>query len=459
MNSPDDTIAAISTPTGEGGIGIVRLSGRDAVRIADRIFSSPKSRKLEGSRSHTVNYGFLVDPAGGRRIDEVLATVMRAPKTYTMEDVVEFNCHGGMLPLREALHLLLREGARLAEPGEFTKRAFLNGRIDLSQAEAVIDLIKAKTDRAERLALQQLEGGLSRRITGLRDRITDTCVHVEACIDFPEDEPELTIKDEIIGSMRAIGTELKELSKGYDEGRFFREGVSAAIIGKPNVGKSSLLNALLEKDRAIVTDMPGTTRDVVEDLLNINGLPLRIMDTAGIRDACNLAEMEGVKRSLKALEGADIVIAVVDAGSPLDEADRELLDKVRHKRAVVLANKCDIEAADFSLPDMGINCIRASALTGEGLDALKNRIYSLCISSGASQDTEDLMITNERHKQSLDRALASLRDAGESLERSDPLEVTAISLREALDALGAIVGLITTEDILNRIFSEFCIGK
>ncbi|MCL5236888.1 MAG: tRNA uridine-5-carboxymethylaminomethyl(34) synthesis GTPase MnmE [Nitrospirae bacterium] len=459
MNSPDDTIAAISTPRGEGGIGIVRLSGRDAVSIADKVFSSPKGKRLRDRGTHTVTYGFIVDPARAARIDEVLVTVMRAPRTYTMEDVVEINCHGGMLPLSATLKILLREGARLAEPGEFTKRAFLNGRMDLSQAEAVIDIIKARTDQAERLALQQLEGRLSGRITGLRDRITDICVHIEACIDFPDDEPELTVKDEIITSMNEIQTELLTLSKGYDEGRFFREGVSAAIVGKPNVGKSSLLNALLEKDRAIVTDMPGTTRDVIEDYLNINGLPLRIMDTAGIRDTHNLAEMEGVKRSLKAMEGADIIIAVVDASRPIDEADCELLDKVKHKRTILLVNKCDRESSDFRLPDCSIDSVRASALKGEGIDGLKDKIYTLCISSANAHDTEDLLITNMRHKQSIDSASAALEEAGEAFKRGVPLEVTAISLRESLDALGTIVGMVTTEDILNRIFSEFCIGK
>ncbi|MBZ0155458.1 MAG: tRNA uridine-5-carboxymethylaminomethyl(34) synthesis GTPase MnmE [Alphaproteobacteria bacterium] len=470
MKSLDDTIAAISTPAGEGGIGIVRLSGRDAIAVAERVFVSPRGRKLQEVRSHTLVHGFIVEPSTGERVDEVLAAVMRAPGTYTREDVVEINCHGGMLPLRTTLQALLRQGARLADPGEFTRRAFLNGRIDLSQAEAVIDVIRAKTEQAERLALQQLEGRLSGKITGMRSAITGLCALVEAHIDFPEDEIELKTKDEITGSVAGIRTELELLSKGYDEGRFFREGVSTAIVGKPNVGKSSLLNALLERDRAIVTEMPGTTRDIIEGSLNINGLPLRIMDTAGIRETRNLAEKEGVRRSLRAIEGADIVIAVLDASRPLEEADREVLAKVRGKRVVVVVNKVDAEIGGFSLEDSDPGApgrdsepsppvIRVSAVRGEGIDVLKEEVYSLCIPRGPFSQREDVLITTVRHRDSLDRAADSLREAESSLQNDVPLEVTALFLREALDHLGEIVGMVTTDDILNRIFDEFCIGK
>jgi tRNA modification GTPase len=461
MNYPDDTIAAISTPPGEGGIGIVRISGKEAVTVADSIFSSPKNKRLKDAKSHTVIHGFIIDPATGGRVDEVLAVIMKAPSTYTREDVVEINCHGGMLPLRSTLGLLLRGGARLAEPGEFTRRAFLNGRIDLSQAEAVIDIIRAKTEAAERLALRQLEGKLSGRIALLKDRITGLCAHVEAFIDFPEEELDTAVTDELTGSMDVIAGELAALSKGFDEGRLFREGVATAIAGKPNVGKSSLLNALLERDRAIVTDMPGTTRDIVEDYFTINGLPLRIMDTAGIRDTHNRAEMEGVRRSMQAIEGADMVIAVLDASRPVDDADREVLDRVRNKKALVVINKTDVESPEFgsSAPEFGIPAIRISALRGEGLDLLKDEIYSLCVSPESHAEREDVLVTNVRHRQALDRAAQSLREAKESLITGKPLEVAALFLREALDHLGAIAGMVTTDDILNRIFSEFCIGK
>lgn len=461
MNFLDDTIAAISTPIGEGGIGIVRLSGNDAVAIADKIFSSPKNKKLTEAKSHTIVYGYIVDPASGTRVDEVLVSVMRAPGTYTKEDVIEINCHGGMLPLRTALQLILNAGARLAEPGEFTKRAFLNGRIDLSQAEAVIDVIRSKTEQAERLALQQLEGRLSAKITGLRDGIADMCAHIEAYIDFPEDDIETMTINSIADSMKAIEAELSNLSQGYDEGRLFREGVSAAIVGKPNVGKSSLLNAILQKDRAIVTAIPGTTRDVIEEYLNINGLPLKIMDTAGIRETHDLAEMEGVKRSLRAIEGADIVLAVLDATRGLDAADQELIEKVKNKKTIVVINKSDAESADFSFQPSAFNfpsAVKASALKGQGIDTLKDAIFSLCIASDRAQGVEDVLVTNIRHKQSIDNALQALKAAEASLH-GEPLEVTALLLRESLDYLGEIVGIVTTEDILNRIFSEFCIGK
>ena len=459
MNYPEDTIAAIATPIGEGGIGIIRLSGKDAVDIADRIFLPRGAKKLKAVPSHTITYGFIVDPSQGRKMDEVLVTVMRAPRTYTREDVVEINCHGGMLPLKTVLQLLLREGVRIAEPGEFTRRAFLNGRIDLSQAEAVIDIIKARSDQAERLALAQLEGKLSRKITGLQDRITTLCAYVEAQIDFPEDELETVRKNEVIETMRDICKELLNLSAGYEAGRFFRDGVATAIVGKPNVGKSSLLNALLEKDRAIVTEMPGTTRDVIEDTLNIGGLPLRIMDTAGIRETHNLAEAEGIRRGLKAIEGADIVIAVLDSSLPVDKADEELLRAVAYKRTIVLVNKCDIRSPDFAVPDGSRNVVEASALTGEGIKELKDMIYGLCISSGVSGEIEVPLITNIRHKDSLDRASQSLAEAVNVLENGIPLEIVAMYVREALDYVGTIIGIFTTDDILNKIFSEFCVGK
>lgn len=475
MTSLDDTIAAIATPSGEGGIGIIRLSGPEALRIADRIFYSPGNRKLIHAESHTITYGFVVNPETGQKVDEVLITLMRAPKTYTREDVIEINCHGGRVPLSSVLQLVLKEGARLAGPGEFTRRAFLNGRIDLSQAEAVIDVITAKTEQAGRLALQQLEGGLSGRITAFREKATALCAHIEAYIDFPENEIETMAKNEMVFAMRELEAGLTGLSKGYDEGRFFREGASLAIVGKPNVGKSSLLNAMLRKDRAIVTDMPGTTRDVIEDFLNVGGLPLRVMDTAGIRESHDLAEIEGVKRSLKALEGADIVLAVLDAGRPFDEADKEVIERVKDKKTLIVINKADVENPDFILQPSPFNLhpspftlhtsIRVSALKGQGIDDLKSLIFSLLVNRAVSgkgsfgSPVEGLLVTNLRHKLSIDNALQALRKASETFERDEPLEVTALFLREALDYLGEIVGAVTTEDILNMIFGEFCIGK
>lgn len=462
MNLLNDTIAAISTPPGEGGIGIVRLSGKNAIAIADRLFSSPKGKKLIDAKSHTIIYGFIVDPKTDEKIDEVLVSIMRAPMTYTKENVIEINCHGGMLPIRKILELILKEGARLAEPGEFTKRAFLNGRLDLSQAEAVIDIIRAKTEQAEKIALQQLEGRLSAKITEFIDRIINICANIEACIDFPEDEIDTMTKDEMVRLMQTLKEELMVLAQSYDYGRLFREGISAAIVGKPNVGKSSLLNALLRKDRAIVTEMPGTTRDVIEDCLNINGLPLIIMDTAGIRETHDLAEMEGVKRSLKAINIADIVLAVMDASRPFDEADKEVIDKVKDKRAVIVINKSDIENPAFGLQPSALSLqpvVKVSALKGDGLDDLKNATYSLCISSSDRCSQESVLITNLRHRLCIENAAISLGAAIEDFEHDKPLEIIAISLRESLDSLSEITGAVSTEDILNKIFSEFCIGK
>jgi tRNA modification GTPase len=456
MTYPDDTIAAISTPPGEGGIGIIRLSGKDAVSIADKVFLSPNGKKLSDAKSHSIVYGFIVDLQTGKKIDEVLISVMLAPRTYTRQDIVEINCHGGTAPLLSTLKLVLREGCRTAEPGEFTKRAFLNGRIDLAQAEAVIDIIRSKTERSEKIALNQLEGKLSSKIAEISGRLTELCAHIEAYIDFPEDEIETPTKSGFIESIKNIAVSLKNLSKGYDEGRLFREGVMTAIVGKPNVGKSSLLNALLQKDRAIVTEIPGTTRDVIEDYLSINGLPIKIMDTAGIRETHDLAEKEGVKRSLRAIEGADIVIAVFDASKPFDEADEEVIEKLKNKKNIFILNKIDkqsdLEPSDFSLqPAVGV-----SALTGEGIKRLKETIYSICVSSNIE---EDIVVTNLRHKDAVDRAENELNKAATAFERGEPVEIIAMFIRESLNCLGEITGMVTTDDILNKIFSDFCIGK
>ena len=465
MNFPDDTIAAVSTPPGEGGIGIVRLSGKEAISIADRIFVSPAGKLPSGARSHSVIYGFIKDPDTSEKIDEVIVTVMRAPRTYTREDVVEINCHGGMLPLRRILGSVIRQGARTAEPGEFTRRAFLNGRVDLSQAEAVIDVIKARTEQAERMAIQQLEGRLSAEITALRDSVAESCALVEAYIDFPEEEVELPDSAGFISSMQDILDRLSALSRSFEEGRLFREGAAMAIVGKPNVGKSSLLNTLLKKDRAIVTDLPGTTRDIIEEGLNIDGIPVRIMDTAGIREAHDLVEAEGIRRSLAAIEGADIILAVYDASRVLDRADRQIIEKVNNKKTISVINKWDISNGDFDAEDNGLNIyptVKISALRGEGIDVLKDTIVAALLSNKAmpGQDSAaDLLITNVRHKQLVDGAFASLWQARGTFEKGEPLEVTALFLREALNSLGEIIGVVTTDDILNKIFSEFCIGK
>jgi tRNA modification GTPase len=459
----DETIAAVSTPLGEGGIGIVRLSGKDSVRIAAKIFRSPGNKRLKDLKSHRIIYGFINDPSTGKKIDEVLVSVMRAPHSYTREDIVEINCHSGMPILRKTLDMVLKRGARLAEPGEFTKRAFINGRIDLSQAEAVLDLIRSRTDESRRIALEQLQGGVSETITALRDRLTNVCADIEAYIDFPEDEIEAASEKELLGLMRGIGKELRTLLKTYDEARFFREGLYTAIVGRPNVGKSSLLNALLKKERAIVTEIPGTTRDVIEECLNIKGLPLRIMDTAGIREVEDMAEREGVKRSLKSIDNADLVIAILDQSEPLQPEDFDIIEKVKNKNTIFVLNKCDLQKNDKkSLPAGVVNplsCIlEVSATRGDGLEELKESIFSSCLRDW-KEEREGVVVTNIRHKLSIEKAEASVGRAVDALTGDQPLEIVALELREALDSLGEIVGVVTTEDILNKIFSDFCIGK
>lgn len=461
----DDTIAAISTPLGEGGIGIVRLSGKEAVAIAGKLFISRKDKRLEDTDSHKLLHGFIKDPSTGRNVDEVLVAVMRAPHTYTREDVVEINCHGGILSLRTVLELLLKQGARLAEPGEFTRRAFMNGRIDLSQAEAIIDIIRAKTEESGRVALEQLAGGISERIVSIRNRIASACAHIEAYIDFPEEEIEPASLNDILRDILDVIDGLSALSGSFEEGRFFREGLKVAIVGRPNVGKSSLLNALLNRDRAIVTDTPGTTRDVLEEYLNIHGLPVRVMDTAGIREAHDMAEKEGVARSLRAIADADIVIGVLDGTAELNAEDRILLDRIKDKKSIIAINKSDLTTGDHNpethLAAFSKRLLRISAKTGAGLDLLKEMLVD--VSSVRSHrlfgENVGVVVTNLRHKTAIDKAVASLDKAIKGLQASLPLEIIAVEMRDALDRLGEIVGVVTTEDLLDRIFSEFCIGK
>jgi tRNA modification GTPase len=460
----NDTIAAISTPLGEGGIGIVRLSGKDSVEIVGRIFAAPNNRSLREVGSYKLAYGHIHDPSTGENVDEVLVAVMRFPHSYTREDTVEINCHSGTVTLRRILELALKGGARLADPGEFTKRAFMNGRIDLSQAEAVLDLIQSKTDESRRIAMEQLQGGLSEKITTLRDKLKELCVHVEAYIDFPEDEIETASRDEIAKSIDEIMKKLQKLLKTYDEAKFFREGLSTAIVGRPNVGKSSLLNALLQRDRAIVTPLPGTTRDVIEEYLNINGLPLRIMDTAGIRDVQNIAEKEGVKRSLQSIDNADLVIAVFDVSEPLNDEDFEVLEKIKGKKAIIVMNKCDLPpsseksvvASRFS--PYSVDILDISATSGTGLEELKSRIFTSCLKDW-KEEKEGVLVTNIRHKIAIENAEASLGRALSGFEENKPLEIIGLELRDSLDRLGEIVGAVTTEDILESIFQNFCIGK
>ena len=460
MNYLDDTIAAISTPVGQGGIGIVRLSGAGALSIADRIFRSGNRRDPSAVPSRRMLYGHITDPADDHRVDEVLLSVMHAPKSYTGEDVVEINCHGGMVSIRNILELVLRQGARLAEPGEFTKRAFLRGRIDLSQAEAVLDIINAKTEESMKIASEQLGGRLTERLGELRQKLIEISAFAEAYIDFPEDEIETASKGEMVKGLAEARNEISRLSDTFNEARFFRDGLSVAIVGRPNVGKSSLLNTLLSKDRAIVTDLPGTTRDLIEDYLNIKGLPIRIMDTAGIRNSDEIVEQQGIRRSMQAIEHADFIIALFDGSEPHRQEDLDLMDIIKDKKAVVVISKADLPlrlSVGTIMADGG-PLLSLSTVTGEGVEQLKTAIIESNIHDW-KEGHEGLVVTNMRHKTALDSAAESLQRAAGLLSGNEPLELFSIEMREALNRIGEITGAITTDDILDKIFSSFCIGK
>ncbi|MCK4911754.1 MAG: tRNA uridine-5-carboxymethylaminomethyl(34) synthesis GTPase MnmE [Thermodesulfovibrionales bacterium] len=459
----EDTIAAIATAHGEGGIGIIRISGQAAAGIARAVFQGPGGKKPPALRSHSVVYGYVVDPVSGERLDEALMIYMAAPRSFTREDVVELHCHGGAVATARVLDAVVSAGARVAEPGEFTKRAFLSGRIDLSQAEAALDIIRARTEAAERLALSQLEGALSLKVGQIRDTLVGICAHVEAHLDFPEEDIEPEASEKILAAIREAEIVTRALAESFSEGRLYREGVRTAIVGRPNVGKSSLLNLLLEQDRAIVTSAPGTTRDVIEETLNIKGLPVVVMDTAGIRESHDMAESEGVRRSLKALQEADLVLAVFDSSCPLHPEDHMVLEKIEGKNSIIALNKSDLPSEGQEGVFEGLNTVKVSAKKAKGLEALKDAIHDAALrgtpGKGGGGQAEGMVITNKRHKEALVKTHKALGNALARLEEKAPLEVPALELREALDSLGEIVGKVSTEEILDRIFSEFCIGK
>jgi tRNA modification GTPase len=459
----DDTIAAISTSLGRSGIGIIRLSGKNAIKIADTIFVSPKKRRLNQVRSHTITYGHIVNKQK-EIIDEVLVSVMKAPHTYTREDIVEINCHGGHVPLRRILDMVLRCGARLAEPGEFTQRAFMNGRIDLAQAEAVLDVINALTEQSQKAAIQQLRGRLSGKIENIRDELIRLTAFVEAHIDFPEDDISPPSLRDMEKMAFRIQHNLEKLLESSKFGMILREGLKTAIVGRPNVGKSSLLNALLEHDRAIVTDTPGTTRDVIEEYLNVQGIPIKIMDTAGIREVKGLAEKEGVKRSLSVMKDADLVIVVLDGSKGLTAADRQLIETSRRKRkrhqvnTLLVINKTDLPQKIRMQKSTG-DVVRISAKHGTGLDGLKAKIAETALNGRPDDTTDTGTVTNARHVLALENTLASIKSFTRGVAKKTPPELLAVELRDALDSIGQIIGITTAEDILNTIFKNFCIGK
>ena len=458
---PDDTIVAIATPLGEGGLAVIRLSGAQAFAIADKSFQpvGKSSQKPSAAPTHTIQFGKII--RDGKVIDEVLLAVLRAPRTFTREDTVEISCHGGILPAKLVLDTLLAGGARPAEPGEFTKRAFLNGRIDLAQAEAVADVIHSRTELALTAANEQLAGKLSQRINKLRDDLMLTLAHVEAHIDFPDEDISPDTKEKLLQRLEAGIAFMDELLRTANEGQILRRGIRAAIIGRPNAGKSSLLNQLLGRDRAIVSHIAGTTRDTIEETANIRGLPVIFIDTAGLREARDEIEVEGVRRSRASLAQAEFILHVLDASEPLTHADENYLNEFADKKRILVLNKTDLpKKLELPLPLITHNSslITVSSLSGQGMEALKDAIKSLVWAGEIKAEMLQVAI-NSRHQDALNRARATARQATDALRDGLTLELVAMDLRIAANAVGEIVGKTTTEDLLDSIFSAFCIGK
>lgn len=465
----DDTIAAVATPPGEGGIGIVRVSGPRALALADRLFHllAPKSGITPPSSlpSHTFHYGLICDPETGERLDDALLLLFRAPRSYTGEDVVEFSCHGGPVTLGRVLALALRSGVRLAQPGEFTQRAFLNGRMDLAQAEAVCDQIRAKTAAAQRLALRQREGVLSREVTRLKDDLVGALAAVEVTIDFSEEVGDLDYA-EMAARLARIRAGIEALIATAERGRVYREGVRLAIVGRPNVGKSSLLNALLRENRAIVTPIAGTTRDVIEETANVRGIPLTAIDTAGLRETEDVVERIGVERAREAVRSASLLLFVLDASTGWTAEDAAIAAQITDRRAVWALNKIDAVSAEqaarlqeplrWKAGEAPI--VPVSAVTGAGMEALEKTIADVIL-GGRTDESEAVVVSNVRHLRALEMARDSLREAARTTSDHLPPDFISIDLRAALDALGQITGETATEEIVHRIFQDFCIGK
>jgi tRNA modification GTPase len=459
----DDTIAAIATPLGEGGLAVIRISGPEALAIANRCFKPPRRSTLQLSQAatHTVHFGHIVND--GKTVDEALVTVMLAPRTFTCENVVEIACHGGVLPAKMVLETVLRQGARLAQPGEFTRRAFLNGRIDLVQAEAVADLIHSRTELALRAASEQLAGKLSQHINLLRDQLMQALAHIEAHIDFPDEDIAPETRDQLIARLKSIATAVQNLLQHASEGQILRRGIRVAIVGRPNAGKSSLLNLLLGRDRAIVSAIPGTTRDTIEETANIRGLPIIFTDTAGLREARDEIELEGIRRSRQSFEKAEFILHVLDSSEPITSADRMHLEEFVGKKQILVLNKTDLPdrldlGALFTNDRPRFPMVRVSCLTGKGLEPLKDAIKELAWSGEINAEMLEVMI-NTRHQEALERSRAALVRTLEALHAGNSVELAALDLRLAVNAIGEIVGQTTTEDLLDMIFSQFCIGK
>lgn len=456
-----DTITSISTPMGEGAIGIVRLSGPEAVEIGDKLYKGKK--QLKDVPSHTINYGHIIDPETDEVVEEVMISVLRAPKTFTREDIIEINCHGGILTINRILELTMTHGARMAEPGEYTKRAFLNGRIDLSQAEAVMDFIRSKTDRASKVAMNQIEGRLSDLIKRQRQSILEILVQVEVNIDYPEyDDVEDATTEFLLAQSKKIKNEIDQLLETGTQGKIMREGLSTVIVGKPNVGKSSMLNNLIQDNKAIVTEVAGTTRDVLEEYVNVRGVPLRLVDTAGIRDTEDIVEKIGVERSRKALSEADLILFVLNNNEPLTEEDRTLYEVIKNEDAIVIVNKTDlerrldIEEVKTMIGDTSL--IQTSMLKQEGIDELELQIRDLFF-GGEVQNQDMTYVSNSRHISLLKQARQTIQDAIDAAEAGIPMDMVQIDLTRTWEILGEIIGESASDELINQLFSQFCLGK
>lgn len=456
-----DTITSISTPMGEGAIGIVRLSGPEAVEIGDKLYKGKK--KLKDVPSHTINYGHIIDPETDEVVEEVMISVLRAPKTFTREDIIEINCHGGILTINRILELTMTHGARMAEPGEYTKRAFLNGRIDLSQAEAVMDFIRSKTDRASKVAMNQIEGRLSDLIKRQRQSILEILAQVEVNIDYPEyDDVEDATTEFLLAQSKKIKNEINQLLETGTQGKIMREGLSTVIVGKPNVGKSSMLNNLIQDNKAIVTEVAGTTRDVLEEYVNVRGVPLRLVDTAGIRDTEDIVEKIGVERSRKALSEADLILFVLNNNEPLTEEDRTLYEVIKNEDAIVIVNKTDlerrldIEEVKTMIGDTPL--IQTSMLKQEGIDELELQIRDLFF-GGEVQNQDMTYVSNSRHISLLKQARQTIQDAIDAAESGVPMDMVQIDLTRTWEILGEIIGETASDELIDQLFSQFCLGK
>ena len=456
----DDTIAAIATAPGEGGIGIIRISGEKSLQVANDIFKSLSGKKIEEYNTRTLIYGHIVD--GEKTIDEVLVAYMKGPNSYTTEDVIEINCHGGFISVKKILELVLSKDVRLADQGEFTKRAFLNGRIDLAQAEAIIDVINAKTEMAHTVAQSHLEGSLSKKIKDLRNNITEMLAHITVSIDFPDEDVEHITYNTLREKSLELQREINKLYDTAESGKILRDGLKTVIVGKPNVGKSSLLNAVLGENRAIVTDIPGTTRDVIEEFVNIKGIPLKIVDTAGIRETEDVVEKIGVEKSREFFNSADLSIVVLDASRELETEDIEILEAVQPNKTIVLLNKTDLDQViDINKVQQYIdekNVITISALQHEGIEKIHDKIEDM-VFEGTVRNSSDLVVTNSRHKDALYKAKQSISDAIMAIDSYMPLDFIEVDFKNIWDYLGYINGDTVTEDLLDTIFSNFCIGK